>query len=97
MATKNGKASASLLLGLLSVGAPVLPFGIVLAILSIPAVVLGILSLKEIRRSKGRFYGKGLAIGGIATGSAGIVVGVVMIVLLASAVPSRRDCFPIGV
>ena len=44
---------------------------------SIPAIILGILAIKNIDRSAGRLTGKGLAIGGIATGGAGVFIGMV--------------------
>jgi hypothetical protein len=41
----------------------------------IPAIILGLLALGDIARSHGRTGGRGLALGGIATGSLGIVFG----------------------
>src|SRR5271155_1398072 len=55
-AQTSGKAIASLVLGLASFCMPVL--------LSIPAIFLGMLSLKNISQSQGRLKGKGLAIPG---------------------------------
>jgi len=61
--TLCGKALASLILGALTFCLPVLP--------AIPAIILGILALLDINRSGGRLTGKGLAIGGLVTGSLG--------------------------
>jgi hypothetical protein len=65
-APANGKAVASLVLGCLS---------FVLTVLTgIPAVILGMHALRDIKRSRGRQGGQGLAVAGIATGIAGSVV-----------------------
>src|SRR4051812_39959159 len=55
----SGKAVASLILGVLSFCLPV--------VLGIPALILGILGLRDINRSRGRLRGQGLAIAGIIT------------------------------
>jgi hypothetical protein len=60
VAGTSGKAVASLVLGILSFLAPVL--------LSIFAVLLGLLGLREINRSNERLGGRGLAITGLVTG-----------------------------
>ncbi len=60
----SGKAIFSLISGILFL---ILPFSIV-------AVVFGYLSLYDIRRSAGRFTGKGLAVAGIILGYVGVAV-----------------------
>src|SRR5262249_47254126 len=57
----SGKALASLILGGLTFLLPVL--------LAVPAVILGLLALRDIGRSGGRRTGKGLALAGITTGA----------------------------
>lgn len=62
----SGKATAALVLGLLSI--------FCFSFLSgLPAVLLGALSLRDIGRSRGRLGGKGLAITGIVTGLIGSI------------------------
>src|SRR5262249_14924189 len=61
----SGKAIASLICG---IGSFLLPL-----LASIPAIILGILGLREVGRSNGQVQGRGLAIGGIATGIASMV------------------------
>jgi hypothetical protein len=68
----SGKATAALVLGLLS-----FCFGILAAL---PAVILGIVALVEISRSRGRLGGKGTAIAGLILGCVGLVVVPVMLV-----------------
>jgi hypothetical protein len=65
----SGKAIAALVLGLLT---------FCTGLSGIPAVILGIISLVEIGRSRGRLAGKGLAIAGIVTSVIGVffLVGV---------------------
>ncbi|HEY7154852.1 MAG TPA: DUF1559 domain-containing protein [Gemmataceae bacterium] len=58
-AGNSGKAVASLVLGILSVFCNVLT--------GVPALLLGILALRDIGRSRGRLGGHGLAIAGLAT------------------------------
>ncbi len=53
---------------------------------SIPAIILGILAIKSIDRSAGLLQGRGLAIGGIATGGAGLVLGIVPLAMVAAMV-----------
>jgi hypothetical protein len=59
----SGKASAALVLGLLSFCLGLLA--------GIPAVILGILALADVSRSRGRLGGKGLAIAGLLCGVLG--------------------------
>jgi prepilin-type processing-associated H-X9-DG protein len=83
----SGKAIASLVLGIASFLCSIFA--------GLPALVLGIVSLVEINRSRGRIKGQGLAIGGIVTGSLGmaltLVVGPVLVGLLLPAVQKVRD------
>ena len=59
--TTSGKAITSLVLGLLSV--------FVCSVLTgIPAIIFGILGLRDVRRGEGRVAGTGLAITGLVTG-----------------------------
>jgi len=74
-APADGKAVASLVLGILSL----LGCG---ALLAIPAVILGVLARRDAERSGGRIGGAGLALGGIVTGSIGGVLSVVWIGLV---------------
>jgi prepilin-type processing-associated H-X9-DG protein len=76
----SGKAIWSLVLGLLSF------FCVFLT--GIPAIILGILGLLDIGRSRGRLRGKGLAITGIVIGSLGIVCTPILTIL---AVQRVRD------
>lgn len=59
--TISGKAIASLAMGIAA------PF--VLCLAGVPAIVMGILALRDIRRSQGRARGRGLAVSGIVMGS----------------------------
>jgi hypothetical protein len=56
----SGKATASLILGVLAV--------LFNFVTGVPALILGILALRDIDRSRGRLGGRGLAIAGISTG-----------------------------
>lgn len=62
----SGTAIAGLVLGLLSFCLSVFT--------GIPAIILGALSLRAIKRSGGRVSGKGMAIAGIVTGSIGVLL-----------------------
>jgi hypothetical protein len=62
----SGKATASLILGLLGLFCTSILTGI-------PAIIFGILGLKDIGRSGGRLGGKGLAVTGIITGGLSIL------------------------
>jgi hypothetical protein len=72
-AGSSGKATASFILGLLFC-VPVLT--------GIPAIILGILSLNDIKNSRGRLTGQGLAIAGIILGSIGIALGALSILII---------------
>jgi hypothetical protein len=64
----SGKATAAMILGLLS-----LCLGVVTAI---PAVIFGVLGLRDIARSKGRLAGKGMALTGVIAGGVGTLLGI---------------------
>jgi len=76
-AETSGKAIASLVCGLLFLFPPI----------SIVAVVLGHLSLSEIRQSAGRLKGEGLAIAGLVLGYAGLAV-IPVLIIAAIAIPN---------
>jgi type IV pilus assembly protein PilA len=77
-AETSGKAIASLICGLFIFFFPI----------SIVAVVLGHLSLSEIRRSAGRLKGDGLAIAGLVLGYLGIVFIPFILIIAAIAIPN---------
>jgi hypothetical protein len=62
----SGKAVWSLVLGILSFCIPILP--------AIPAVILGILGIVDVNKHEGRLKGKGLAIAGLVTSAASLVM-----------------------
>jgi hypothetical protein len=66
------KAILSLILGVLSFWLCILT--------GIPALVLGIFGLRDIQQRRGRLGGRGLAIGGIITGSLSMVVAGIIVV-----------------
>ncbi|MEQ8667657.1 MAG: DUF1559 domain-containing protein [Pirellulales bacterium] len=81
----SGKATASLILGLLSLFCGSIFTGL-------PAILLGILALGDIRRSEGQKTGEGRAITGIVTGGVGTVFSsLILIALLLPAVQAARD------
>ncbi len=51
---------------------------------SIPAIVLGILALRNIDRSGGALQGRGLGIAGIITGGVGMITGISVVAMMAS-------------
>lgn len=73
----NGLAVASLVLGIVSLACSQ-------CITAIPGVILGHVALKQIRESRSRQGGHGLAIGGLVTGY--ISLGIVVVVALVYAV-----------
>ena len=77
MQQTSGKAIASLICGIINV----FPFFIV-------AVILGHLSLSDIRKSAGRLKGQGLAIAGLVLGYLGIVFIPVILIIAAIAIPN---------
>ena len=72
-------AIASLICGLLSITLGVICGG---PVLGIAAIVLGIIALMQNKSDPQRYGGKGLAIGGIITGSLWIVFGVFILLML---------------
>ncbi len=66
----SGKAVASLVLGILSLFCNVLA--------GLPALIVGILALRDIGRSRERLGGRGLAIGGIITACVGTLLSCVV-------------------
>jgi hypothetical protein len=66
----SGKATASLVLGLLSFCASFLT--------GLPAIVIGLLGIREIGRSRGYLKGQGMAIAGVVTGVLGTLVSAVL-------------------
>jgi hypothetical protein len=89
-AIKDGKALASLILGILSVTA--------LSILAgIPAIILGHLSRGSIRRSLGRMSGKGLATAGLIMGYASCAIFFVVVIgLLYLVIPTVSSSWNIN-
>jgi hypothetical protein len=82
--TTNGKAITALILGVLSFCLPVL--------LSIPAIILGILGLVDAKDERRGVRGRGLAITGIVLGSLSMIVTpFVMMALLVPAVAKVRE------
>jgi hypothetical protein len=83
----SGKATASLILGLLSF--------VCVFFTGIPAVILGILGLRDIGRSQGRLSGKGFAVTGLVTGLVGsLIVSTVagfVVILSITAVQKVRE------
>ena len=74
----SGKAIGSLVCGLLFLFFPA----------SIVAIILGHLSLVEIKKSGGRLEGRGLAIAGLVLGYAGIVFIPFILIIAAIAIPN---------
>src|SRR4051794_3818491 len=81
----SGKAIASLVLGMMSL--------VCTLFTGIPAIILGLLGLSDIERSRGLRTGKGMAITGIVLGGLGstLVVLAVLIALLVPAVQAARE------
>jgi hypothetical protein len=76
-ARTSQKAVWSLVLGILSIFC-------IWILGSIPAIILGILALKDIDRSGGALKGKGIGIAGIVTGGVGVLAGLTSVALMAS-------------
>lgn len=74
----SGKALGSLIFGLFLF---FFPFSIV-------AIVLGHLSLSQIRKSAGRLKGEGMAIAGLVLGYAGVICIPVILIIAAIAIPN---------
>lgn len=78
----DGKATASLVLGILSVTCFWIFAGI-------PAVILGHMSRKRIRESMGRLKGDGMALAGLVMGYLSVFVGIAPILIIAAiAIPN---------
>lgn len=77
-AETSGKAIVSLVCGLLFLFFPA----------SIAAIILGHLSLSEIKKSAGRLQGQGVAIAGLVLGYAGIAFIPVVLIIAAIAIPN---------
>ena len=69
--TTDAKAVAALVLGILSLVGTMCWLG---APLGVPAIILGALAIRDVRRSEGMTGGVGLATAGIVTGALGSVV-----------------------
>lgn len=82
----SGKAIASLILGILSLACCLNVFA------GVPALILGILGINEIKASNGRIKGHGMAVAGIATGIIGMLLVVLILpALLLPAVQAARE------
>lgn len=81
----SGKAIASLILGISSFACCVLT--------GLPAIILGVLGLSDIKSSQGRIKGHALAVAGIITGAIGctLVLVAVLMALLLPAVQAARE------
>jgi prepilin-type processing-associated H-X9-DG protein len=76
----SGKAIWSMVLGLLSF--------ILICVTGLPAIILGALALRDIRRSAGRLQGHGMALTGIITGSVSSVMIAPIAILIALLLPA---------
>lgn len=85
--TTSGKAIASMVLGILSICC------LGNFILGIPALILGILAIKQINRAPQKWAGSGMAIAGIVLGSIGTLLGLVLLVQLGSMFLLARGSF----
>jgi ABC-type phosphate transport system permease subunit len=72
----NGSAIGALVCGLISMLMPVL--------LSVPAIILGIVGLRAINVSNGVEKGKGMAISGIVLGSL-TLLGTILLIIISTA------------
>jgi hypothetical protein len=81
--SRETKAAAALALGVLSVAGAI--FGVGLS-LGLPAIVLGALAHRDIRRAGGAASGGGLATAGIFLGAVGSILFVVWLGVVASAI-----------
>ncbi len=80
----SGKATASLVLGVLSMICAGFLTGI-------PAIIVGLGARKDIRNSQGRTGGDGLALGGIITGIIGTIIGLAVVALVIAAIAFGRS------
>jgi hypothetical protein len=88
-ASTSALAPASLILGLVSFCVP--------GLLSVPAVVLSLVSLWRIQRSQGRLLGLGMAVGGMASGLASLLLGIGLAVLLVPVILDVREAAESGI
>jgi type II secretory pathway pseudopilin PulG len=79
-AQTSGKAIASLVLGI---------FGFFSVLPAIPAIILGHLSLSDIKKSLGRLRGRRMAITGLVLGYGGLVATIPIVLILAAIVLPR--------
>lgn len=79
----SGKATTAMVLGLLSF--------VLTCLAGIPAIVAGLLALREIGQSRGKLRGKGLATTGIVLGAVGTLLGGCGIVAVLPAVMAARE------
>lgn len=80
---EQGLAIASLVCGVLSIVCCSIFTGI-------PAIVLGIMAMSKEKNDPARYGGRGMAIGGIATGAVSIVIMIFYFILvIAGAIPMR--------
>lgn len=70
----SSKATISLVLGIVGL--------ICLGIAGIPALILGIMAIREIKKSQGLLSGSGLAVAGIILGICSILIAVLIFILL---------------
>ncbi|HZS46449.1 MAG TPA: DUF4190 domain-containing protein [Blastocatellia bacterium] len=80
---KTGLAVTSLVLGILSV----ITIGF-LGILSILGLILGIVALAKVKNNPMIYGGKNLALGGVITNGIGLLLGIVIVIMAAIALPS---------
>lgn len=73
-------AIGALICGILSLLCSWIP--VVGFVLSVAAIVLGIIEVKRIGRGKGSAKGKGMALAGIILGAVGIVFGIIWIAVV---------------
>ncbi|WP_405487858.1 DUF4190 domain-containing protein [Nocardia sp. NBC_00511] len=76
----NGLATASLIVSI--IGLPSLFFCVFIPLISIVGLVLGIVSLNQLKTSGQQ--GRGLALGGVWVGAIGTVIGIALLVVLVS-------------
>jgi hypothetical protein len=76
----SGKAVATLVLGILALFCNVLA--------AVPAVILGMLALRDIKQSRGRIGGHGLAVAGLAIAGGGTLVSCVLGAMLGLLLPA---------
>lgn len=89
LASKNsGLATASLVLGILSLALVIVCVG---PVLGIPAVIFGHIALSQIKRSGGALCGSGLAIAGLVTGYLSLALIPLLVVLAIPNFVKARD------